>query len=105
MTQKQLRALLEVGGVSQLDLARRLGVSGRYVGLWATGRRRIPQKWVEPIKAALAQRPYIYLSREERLEVAQYLDDLLTRGHRPATPVARLRDKLRASVGYQLTGP
>ena len=43
MTAKQLRAVLKSLGLSQLEAARRLGVTGRAVRFWVAGERRIPE--------------------------------------------------------------
>jgi transcriptional regulator with XRE-family HTH domain len=53
MTPDQLRTRLASAGVSQLELARRIGVDGRTVRYWLAG-RAIPETVVPEIEAALA---------------------------------------------------
>jgi transcriptional regulator with XRE-family HTH domain len=53
MTPDQLRTALASAGISQLELARRIGVDGRTVRYWLAG-RAIPDSAVPEIEAALA---------------------------------------------------
>lgn len=53
MTADDLRTRLEAAGVTQMELARRLGVDGRTVRYWLAG-RAIPESAVADIEAALA---------------------------------------------------
>jgi transcriptional regulator with XRE-family HTH domain len=53
VTPADLRTRLASAGVSQLELARRIGVDGRTVRYWLAG-RAIPEGAVPEIEAALA---------------------------------------------------
>lgn len=53
MTPADLRTRLDAAGISQLELARRIGVDGRTVRYWLAG-RAIPDGLVSEIEAALA---------------------------------------------------
>jgi transcriptional regulator with XRE-family HTH domain len=53
VTPTELRAALTTAGISQLELARRIGVDGRTVRYWLAG-RAIPESAVPDIEAALA---------------------------------------------------
>ncbi len=53
MTADDLRTRLEAAGVTQMELARRLGVDGRTVRYWLAD-RPIPESAVPDIEAALA---------------------------------------------------
>lgn len=53
MTPTDLRTRLTAADVSQLELARRIGVDGRTVRYWLAG-RAIPEGIVPEIEAALA---------------------------------------------------
>lgn len=54
MNPTELRAALDTAGISQLELARRIGVDGRTVRYWLAG-RAIPDSAVPDIEAALKQ--------------------------------------------------
>lgn len=102
MTGTELAKILASAKVTPRELARRLGVSFRYVEMWVSGNRKIPDNRVDGIRAALTLSPRIYLPRSERLEIAELLDTVAD--YRAPTPAAqkqaaRYRDKLRASVG------
>lgn len=105
MTAAELRQLLERTGISQYELARRLGVTQRSVVYWLDG-RLITEQRERQILAAIAFRPRIFLTREDRLKVAELLDILATSienaGEDPGRAgrlAAKYRDKIRASVG------
>lgn len=55
MTPDQLRQSLASAGISQLELARRIGVDGRTVRYWLAG-RGIPENAVPEIMEALKPR-------------------------------------------------
>jgi transcriptional regulator with XRE-family HTH domain len=55
LTPTELRAALTTAGISQLELARRIGVDGRTVRYWLAG-RAIPDSAVPDIEAALAMK-------------------------------------------------
>lgn len=100
MTGEDLEVKLEKAGMTKTELARRVGVSRRYVQMWCGG--EVPEKWWLQIAAALVLRPNIRLGQQERIETAQILEKVAM-----GTPISvkergramRLRDKLRASVG------
>jgi transcriptional regulator with XRE-family HTH domain len=56
MTPQHLRALLAMAGVSQMELARRLGVDGRSVRRWVSGERGISDARREEIEQAVGLR-------------------------------------------------
>jgi transcriptional regulator with XRE-family HTH domain len=53
MRPDELRTRLDAAGISQLELARRIGVAGRTVRYWLAG-RDIPDGMVPEIEAALS---------------------------------------------------
>jgi DNA-binding transcriptional regulator YiaG len=55
MTPDELRTALTTAGISQLELARRIGVDGRTVRYWLAG-RAIPDSAVPDILEALARK-------------------------------------------------
>jgi hypothetical protein len=55
VTPADLRTRLDAAGLSQMELARRLGVDGRTVRYWLAG-RAIPEAWWPEIEEALAMR-------------------------------------------------
>jgi transposase len=101
MTSKELVAALERAGMTQAELATRLGVTLRYVQRWVAA--GVPGKWAARSVAAIRTRPRILLNRAERIRVAELLDKITD----PTTPwnqgdqrdSKRLRDKIKASVG------
>lgn len=103
MTGPQLKTELKARGLSQLELARRVGKHPRYVQLWAE--RGVPEKWIEAVRAAMDDRPRIHLSREERTQTADLLDkaardfEAVLYTEKESKAAAILRDKIRASVG------
>lgn len=103
MTGLELLAKLERAGVTQAELARRCGWTPRYVSMLVKRKQELAPETNRQVVLALALRPRILLSREDRAKAADLLvkvaDGVSEWSRSEQASARRLSGKLVASVG------